>query len=357
MRAARIRLGLTAVILMVAGFTLPSVGPAAATFPGANGRIAFGDFNTGQIYAVNPDGTGFVQLTHVGDGEFAGTPRWSPDGKHIAFASNMSGPWRLWVMDANGSSLSMLAIDKRGVNVFTPTYTPNGRRLLFSRCRHEGCALFSVRTDGTNRQALTPFRLEVVDLHPSVSPNGRRIAFQRFGAKGIISQVYVMRADGSGAHALTPPALEASFPDWSPDGQDITFTSNCCRLGQNIYVMNANGTGIEPLTGETFPNNGITSAYSPQGDQIVFASDRRYDDFCCNDLFVMSSTGAHETLIHTGSTGVQDVAWGSAPLISASSGPASGLPSESPARTRARRAAVCKELPVQMSGPRCGGFG
>src|SRR5438876_11089401 len=59
--------------------------PARATWPGSNGRIAFWDFMSGQIFAVNPDGTGLAQLTHVTDGQTAAVPRWSPDSTHIVF--------------------------------------------------------------------------------------------------------------------------------------------------------------------------------------------------------------------------------------------------------------------------------
>ena len=48
--------------------------PAQATLPGPSGRIAFWDFMTRQIYAVNPDGTGLVQLTNVAEGQTAADP-------------------------------------------------------------------------------------------------------------------------------------------------------------------------------------------------------------------------------------------------------------------------------------------
>jgi len=158
------------------------------------------------------------------------------------------------------------------------------------------CALYSIQVDGTHRRALTRLRA-VADIGASVSPDGSQIAFVRFGAHGIISQVYVIRADGSAPHAVTPPALEGSAPHWSPTGRLITFTSNCCRPGSNIYVMHPAGTGIRRLTHTPFPHNSFQSAYAPQADRLTFASDRRYPDFCCNDLFVMRSNGTQETQV------------------------------------------------------------
>src|SRR6266568_8180826 len=56
MRSARLHLAV--VLSMIAGILLLPGTPAQATWPGSNGRIVFWDFMSGQVYAVNPDGTG-----------------------------------------------------------------------------------------------------------------------------------------------------------------------------------------------------------------------------------------------------------------------------------------------------------
>jgi Tol biopolymer transport system component len=323
MRRGRIlrRVSLVLAIATMAATILLVGGPARATFPGQDGRIAFWDYMTGQIYTMNPDGTALVQATHVSKGHTAADPAWSPDGTKIAFDSDVSGQVRLWVMGASGSHPHQLTGDLPGYNDFVPSYTPDGRSVVFARCRPDppgGCAIYSVRTDGTHQRAITPFRADVADFRSDVSPDGTRIAFDRFGANGITAQVYVMQADGSGAHALTPPALEGFSPGWSPDGRRITFSDACCKLNSNVYAMHSDGTGIHRLTDTPFPNNNVPGAYSPQGDRIVFASDRRYNDLCCTDLFMMRSSGAGETLIPTGHLGAIDPVWGTAPLVASS---------------------------------------
>src|SRR5438093_5431944 len=59
---------LAVVLSMIAGILLLPGTPAHATWPGDNGRIVFWDFMSGQVYAVNPDGTGLAQLTHTPEG-------------------------------------------------------------------------------------------------------------------------------------------------------------------------------------------------------------------------------------------------------------------------------------------------
>jgi TolB protein len=346
MTATRRLLRLPLALALSAGLILAQAGAAYATSAGRDGRIAFWDFMTGQIYAVNPDGTGLAQLTHVAQGQTAADPAWSPDGSHIAFDSDMSGAVRLWIMDANGSHAHMVAGDGPNFADRFPTYTPDGQQLVFSRCvMGDHCAIYSIRVDGTHLRALTPLR-PVNDIQASVSPDGKQIAFARLGAKGITSQIYVMNADGSGAHAVTPPSLQGVGPKWSPTGTLITFTSNCCRAGSNIYVMHPNGTGIRRLTHTPFPHNSFLSAYAPQGDRITFATDQRHPDFCCNDLFVMRSNGTQETLVPTGLTGVLSPTWGTAPLATAVPG-APAIPKPAPsAGFRPADGTWCRALPA-----------
>ncbi len=64
---------------------------ASAAFPGANGRIAFSQFDSGdrEIYTANPDGSGVLQLTD--NSSFDNLPSWSPDGSKIVFVGNRDG--------------------------------------------------------------------------------------------------------------------------------------------------------------------------------------------------------------------------------------------------------------------------
>src|SRR5215472_19084277 len=76
----------------------PAVSRVAADLP-ADGRIAFTDFTTNQLYTVNPDGTGLVQLTHEPAGIAARWPSWSRDGSRILFVrwKPSNGAGRIWI--------------------------------------------------------------------------------------------------------------------------------------------------------------------------------------------------------------------------------------------------------------------
>src|SRR5437867_3437522 len=106
--------------------------------------------------------------------------------------------------------------------------------------------------------------------------------------------------DGSGVTKLTDNNAN-DYPGrgaaWSrPDGTRILFTSDRGGTGeQNIYVMNADGTGVTQLT----PNDGFNDvgpSWSPDATHIVFESNRAGDD----QIFVMSADGRGITQLTSG---------------------------------------------------------
>jgi Tol biopolymer transport system component len=317
MKSAHRLPGVALIVVVMVGALALAPTRASATFPGSTGRIALDDFKTNQIYAVNPDGSGFAQLTHEPSGYAAVWPNWSPDGSRVLFTVvNLSnGLGRIWIMNADGSHQQQVTSDAFGYRDYQPHYTPDGGQIVFSRCKPNNgvCAIWIMRADGTNKQAITPYKegsSEAVDFDPSVSPDGGQVAYTAFGQNGITAQVRIVRLDGSGNHAVSPPVLEAGHPDWSPDGRRITFTSNRPGIHSNIYTMEADGTDITKLTNAPWPNNNFQSVHSPDGGEIAFSSDRRYPDLCCVDLFIMDADGSHQHLVHTPLLGVVDVAWG-----------------------------------------------
>lgn len=79
------------------GDTMPSVSPGGD-------KVAFMSDRTGkwEVYVVNIDGSGLRQLTHS-RGYNSGLPTWSPDGNHIAFVSDYDNQWAIWVVNYDGS--------------------------------------------------------------------------------------------------------------------------------------------------------------------------------------------------------------------------------------------------------------
>jgi len=94
------------------------------------------------VFTVKTDGTGLRQLT---DDIFQDrTPRWSPDGKRIAFMSNRTGNWQVWTIKPDGSGLEQLT-DAPGNGAAAPTWSPDGARLLGQPLRGARSFVIQVR--------------------------------------------------------------------------------------------------------------------------------------------------------------------------------------------------------------------
>jgi Tol biopolymer transport system component len=269
------------------------VGPAQASYPGVNGRLAFGLIGENvDIYTIKPDGDALRRLTT--DPGLDICPAYSPDGKSIAFCRFAGGGAEIWVMKANGQQQHQ--VTHLGGRAAFPDYSPDGARLAFGGVPPGQATpdIFTADTDGAGLVRLTTDPGS--DGLPAWSPDGSQIVFQsnRTGT----FQVWIMNADGTDQHPLTSdPADKGQVPDWSPDGTKIVYQSNATG-GGDIYVMNRDGTNQTRLTGD--PAFEFGPAWSPDGTQIAFQRDPA-------GLFVMNADGSGQHLVHAGAGAV--VAW------------------------------------------------
>jgi Tol biopolymer transport system component len=104
--------------------------------------------------------------------------------------------------------------------------------------------------------------------------------------------VRTTRADGSKIRQITPDAMQAGSPDWSPDGNKIVFQDNVCPVCDlsDIWVMNANGKNMRRIT-RAFGNNALPH-WSPDGRMIVFQNTPSVEPFVPQDIWTMNADGS-----------------------------------------------------------------
>jgi Tol biopolymer transport system component len=231
----------------------------AGTFPGPNGQIAFSSDRDGnyEIYVMNDDGSDVTRLTDDDANDF--DPSWSPDGEKIAFVSFRDGSnnMEIYVMNSDGTDQTRLtdnydALDRE------PSWSPDGEKISFASNRDGNYEIYVMNADGTDQTRLTD-NDDALDREPSWSPDGEKIAFvsdrDSIGEGdevGDVNAIYSMDADdGSDVTRLTDDTRNDLYPSWSPDGEKIVFASNRDTTGEGdeIYSMDADdGSDVTRLT-------------------------------------------------------------------------------------------------------------
>lgn len=228
-----------------------------------NGRV--------KIYTIDLSNGAIAALTRDGDwGDEQ--PRWSPDGKRIAFKSNRSGSYNLYVMDADGTNVTRVT-DHAG-NDHDPVWTPDGESLIFASDRDRGIGradLYRLWLGDGHVDRLTNY-FQGYAFMPSVSSDGNWVAFvaTTFPFEGgYTNQIHVLELATlqTWPFDITGPGC---WPNWSPDGWSIAHV-HLAKEPSNIQVISSFGDRPEPLPGESarwhyYPD------WSPDGSLLAIST-------------------------------------------------------------------------------------
>ena len=177
--------------------------------------------------------------TLISTGREEGMPAWSANQEKLAWVTNRSGPFEIWVRMPDGSERqAVTAADfPPGTNkwFFSPSLSPSGDRLAFVRIDRAGVARvwISSLTGGT------PIRLTNTEptgeAGGSWSPDGKRIAYLQ--AQGGTTSLMIAKASGNAVPVVLREGgaslqeMPQGAPEWSPTGRWITYRD---RKGWNL---------------------------------------------------------------------------------------------------------------------------
>ena len=218
-------------------------------------RIAYwtaykeGAFGQRDIDTIPAEGGTPVPVTS--DAALDWNPVWSPDGRHLYFASNRGGSMNLW----------RVAIDEQSGQVLSqpePLTTPSalaGHLSVSADGRRVAYASFE-RTAPIQTVPFDPVSGTITAAPVTVvggtrflswvapSPDGQWLAYYSIGNQ---MDLLISRSDGSGERELTHDTAIDRYPSWSPDGRQIALLSN--RSGQNqIWSIRPDGSDLRQLT-------------------------------------------------------------------------------------------------------------
>jgi dipeptidyl aminopeptidase/acylaminoacyl peptidase len=226
-----------------------------------------------QIYLVSIEG-GEPRLLPTGDMS-SEQPRWSPDGKRLAY---ISGDGQVWTIEVASGAKKKVTNAVNGAD--SPTWSPDGRWIAFVSEVYPEC-----KDDECNRK-----RAQAASESKVTAKVADRLLFRHWKTwkEGKRSHIFVASADGSGAaRDLTPgdydaPPFSLGGPPefvFSPDSKELAFSRNTDKdeaLSTNgdIFTVAVTGGEARRITGE---NRGADSApvYSPDGRYIAYRSQAR----------------------------------------------------------------------------------
>lgn len=243
---------MVAAALLAATALAATATAAHAAYPGRNGLIAFE--RGGDIYTVKPGASVAKRLTTNGRNH---QPRWSPDGKRIAFGSQGD----IWVMNANGTGVKRVTSGTG--RDFNATWSPDGKRVGFARALPATPNSASIWTALVTTGAATRLTTDPAGTcasEPAWSSTGRYVVYQRAAGSCYGDQSIVLydtttkkgKVIATGDESAQGVGYVRGNPDFMPDGTHVVFQAANDDIGycsDNAVVTDLAGKHPNFLTG------------------------------------------------------------------------------------------------------------
>lgn len=196
--------------------------------------------------------------------------RWSPDGRRIAFMSDLSGEDQLYLVDQDGKGKpEALTTDLKGY-LNAPEWSPDGRRIAFTD--REGTVHVVTVADRKRIQAAKDPFGRVGDL--AWSPDGQYLAFSLANTNNTRS-LHIWSAGEGKLRRVTGELFTAASPAWDPDGKTLYHLSNRDYVPQmsnlEFDFAGSRSTGIFALS---LRKDG-PHPFPPESDEVTLAAEKK----------------------------------------------------------------------------------
>lgn len=243
------------------------------------------DGRVSHLWMQSLTGTESLELTH--GPEPASAPRWSPDGRYLAFLSSRESKngSQVWLMDRRGGEAKKLTDIKGDLGDYS--WSPDSKQLLLSIEDPESKA---------KEEPKNPLPIKIDRYHFKQDIEGY--------LKHQHTHLYLFNIDGKKIDTLTKGETDERQAEWSPDGSKIAFVSNHSPDPErddnsDIFTIEAKPNGqLTQLT--TWKGHDNTPRWSPDGKQIAYLRSTAGEEYTIYDqeiLCLMDADGKNTTTL------------------------------------------------------------
>lgn len=262
----------------------PEIEPSGNSESSSAGKIVFTcqvdrKENHDQICVINPDGTGWKQLTDnlVYEHYYAS---FSANGKEIVFSSSLPAHkgFNIFIMNSDGSDMRQITSGMG--DFYAPALSPDGQYIVATRHINSTNYISLLTRNGDFIEDLNSY-FDCKD--PVWSPDGKQILFAANPNKTGI-QFYIMNKDGSNVRRLTDIDGLRGRSDWSIDGTMASYTGEYSSHNRELFLFGENNS-VQIITDG---GDNLAPSFSPDGKWITFMSyrDNFWDPDGC-EIYVM----------------------------------------------------------------------
>ena len=231
---------------------------------------AFGELpDRGAVPYTDRTAAGLLRHTWTDDGADY-DPDLDPTGERIVFCSTRHSPNPdLYIKHAMGTAVTQLTADP--ASDIHPAFSPDGQRVAFSSNRSGNWDIWIIGTDG--RQPVQVTQGPADEVHPSWSPDGQRLVFCSLPPGGGQWELWVARAEAEGTKQFIGYGL---FPEWSPKEDCIAYQRARERGSRWFSIWTMMLVDGEPRYPTEIVFSGefaaISPTWSPDGTQLAFGA-------------------------------------------------------------------------------------